>query len=292
MKASASRGYIYTILCSLSGGSVPTLYKLLLSDNGPLAVSAVGTVLSGVFLLAYRPRVLPTKASLPYLLVIGTIGAGGATILWALGLVQTTVVNATLLANGEVLFTALIAFFLVGERIGRRQAAMGALVAAGIVVVSTNLDLAGVQLLKGLVGNALILLATLGWAVENNVIVSVAGRFSSNVLSRFRNLIGGGILLASVVVLDVPLKLTPFDVLVFVLLGVAVAATTYLFIVSLQILGAIKMILTYSLSTIFGSAFALIVLREEITPFQLLGGALIIAGVYFFRRSEKPNLAS
>jgi drug/metabolite transporter (DMT)-like permease len=47
------------------------------------------------------------------------------------------------------------------------------------------------------------------------------------------------------------------------------------------------MILTYSLSTVFGAVFALVVLGEQITTAQLLGGVLIIAGVYLFRRSEK-----
>jgi drug/metabolite transporter (DMT)-like permease len=36
------------------------------------------------------------------------------------------------------------------------------------------------------------------------------------------------------------------------------------------------------------AAFAFVVLREQVTPIQLIGGALIIAGVYLLRQSEKP----
>ena len=287
-ESDVARGYMYTVICAVCAGAVPTLFKLLLSDDGPVVVSGFGMILSGVLLQAYRPWLNPTKGSVPYLLFLGLVGAGVAYVMFATGLNETTAVNASLLDNAEVLFTALIAYSMLGERLGRGQAAMGALIAAGIVVVSTNLDLAGVQFLQGLVGNLLIIGATLLWAVENNVIATVASRFGAPLMSKFRNLIGGLVIVAVVVLAGLPVKLTGFDVIVLVVLAFAVSGTTYFFIAALQRLGAIRMILTYSLSTVFGAVFALVVLREQITPVQLLGGALIIAGVYLFHRLERP----
>lgn len=255
-------------------------------------ISGLGMLLSGVLLLAYRPKLKPSRLSLPYILFLGLVGAGAAYVMWATGLSQTTAVNASLLANAEVLFTALIAYALLGERLGRGQAAMGVLIAAGIVIVSTNLDLARVQFLQGLVGNALIIGATLMWGVENNVLAAVAGRFGAPLLTKFRNLLGGVVLTAVVVLGGLSITLTQFDVTVLVLLGLAVSGTTYFFIAALQRLGAIRMILTYSLSTIFGAAFALVVLREQITPVQLVGGGLMVAGVYLFHRREGPAVTS
>jgi drug/metabolite transporter (DMT)-like permease len=283
-----SRGYLYTLLGALSGGSVPTLVKLLLVDNGPVVISGLGILLSGLLLLLYKPRVTPKRRSLPYLLFIGVVGAGVAPVLWAIGLSQTTAVNAALLANGEVLFTTVIAFYAFGEKLQRSQAARGLLIVVGIVVVASNLDLSSVQFFQGLVGNLLILGATLGWGVENNLIVAASKAFSTPLLSKFRNIIGGGLVVAFLAVVGFPLRLSAYDAAVFALLVLALAGTTYMFIAALQRLGAIKMILTYSLSTVFGAVFALVVLREEITPVQLAGGALIIAGVYLFRRSERP----
>jgi drug/metabolite transporter (DMT)-like permease len=48
------------------------------------------------------------------------------------------------------------------------------------------------------------------------------------------------------------------------------------------------MLLVWSTSTVFGALFALGILGEQITPGQILGGALILVGVYLFRRTEKP----
>ncbi len=284
----ASRGYLYTIIGALCGASVPTLTKILLADNGPVVVSGLGVLLSGILLLAYRPRAAPSRQSAPYLLFIGVVGAGAAPLLWAAGINETTVINASLLANGEVLFTTLIAFFVLGERLARAQAGRGLLIVAGILVVSTNLDLTHVQFLQGLLGNVMILLATLGWGFENNVIVAASSRFDAATLSKFRNLIGGGVVVASAALMGLPLRLSAYDAAVLALLVLAISGTTYMFIAALQRLGAIKMILVYSLSTVFGAAFGLVILREQVTPAQLLGGALIIAGVYLFRRSERP----
>jgi drug/metabolite transporter (DMT)-like permease len=232
-----TRGYLYAVVCSVCAGSVPTLCKLLLSDDGPVAVSGVGMALSGVLLLAYRPRVKPTKQSAPYLLFMGLVGAGAAYVMWATGLNETTAVNASLLANAEILFTTVIAYALLGERIERRQAAMGLLIVAGVVVVSMNFDLAKVQFLQGMEGNLLIIGATLSWGVENNVIASVVSRFGAPLLSKFRNLIGGAVLLGFLALLGLPLKLTPHGAVVLVLLGAAVAGATYFFVASLQRLG-------------------------------------------------------
>jgi drug/metabolite transporter (DMT)-like permease len=287
-----SRGYLYAILGALGGGSIPTLFKIVIADNAPVAVSGAAMLLSGFLLLLYRPRAAPSRGGLPYILLIGLVGAAAAPVLWAVGISETTVVNASLLANGEVLFTAVIAMTLLGERLSRVQTAMGGLIVAGILIVSTNLDLTKVQFFQGLVGNLLILGSMLAWGFENNVIVYVSDRISTPILSKFRNLIGGTLVTTFALLLGLPLRLSAYDAFVFVLLVTAYAGTTYLFIGALQKLGAIKMILVYSVSTVFSAALALVVLGEQITIAQLLGGALIIMGVYLFRRSDKPTVSS
>ncbi|HMD79630.1 MAG TPA: DMT family transporter [Nitrososphaerales archaeon] len=282
------RGYVYALICSLCSGAVPTLVKLLLNDNGPYAISGIGILLSGFLLLFYKPKVKPTRGSLPYLLFIAVVGAAVAPILWTVGLNQTTAVNAALLANGEILFTTMVAFIAFGERLSRSQAARGIPIVAGIVIVSTNLDLAHVQFLQGLAGNLLILASTVGWGLENNFIVAATKRYSVPMLSKFRNLIGGGIVTAVVLLTGYPLRFSSNDLVVLAALVLAFAGATYFFVASLQRLGAIRMILTYSLSTVFGATFAFFVLSEQVTPIQLAGGALIIGGVFLLRKSEKP----
>ena len=288
MRSEAAQGYLYAVLGALCGGLTPTLIKALLRSNGPAVVMGFGYVVSGVILLLYRPRTKPAKGSLRYILFFGLIGAALSPLMYVVGLSETTAVNASLLANGEVLFTAIIAFSMFGETLSRSQGTKGLLIVAGIVVVSTNLDLAHVQFLQGLAGNLLILGSTLGWSVENNFLALVTRRFDVSGLSRFRNLVGGVVVSSAVLAAGVPFGFSQSDAVLLVLLGLALAGMTYLFMAGVKRLGAVKMLLVWSTSTVFGALFAFAFLGEQVTPAQLAGGAMILAGVYFFRRSERP----
>ena len=283
-----AKGYAYALTGAVCGGSVTALTKLLLANNGPIPITGLAFSLSGLMLLLYRPRMKPAKGSAPYLLFMGLVGAAISPLMYSYGLSETTAVNAALLANGEVLFTTIIAFSVFGERLGRAQLLRGLFIVAGIVVVSTDLDITGVSFLQGIMGNLLVLGSMVGWSVENNLLVVATRRFEPASLSKFRNLIGGAAVTAFVVAGGYTFDFSSYDVVVLVILAGALMGGTFLFIAAIKRLGAIRMLLVWSTSTVFGAAFAYVLLGEQITPVQLTGGALILLGVYLFRRSEKP----
>ena len=283
-----SRGYLYALVASVCGGAQPTIVKFLLGSNSPVTITGLSFVLSGLMLVFYRPRVKPAKGSVPYIVLFGLVGALAAPLAFIIGLSETTAVNGSLLANGEILFTTIIAYMVFGERMSRAQATRGLLILAGIVVVSTDLDLAQVGLVQGLLGNVLILGSTVGWAVENNLIAVATRRFDVSSLSKFRNLLGGLVLSSFALVAGIPFGFAPFDTFALVLLAVCVSVATLMFMAALKRLGAIRMLLVWSTSTIFGAVFALVFLGEQITPAQLAGGVMILLGVYLFRRGDRP----
>ncbi|HEV2225494.1 MAG TPA: EamA family transporter, partial [Nitrososphaerales archaeon] len=83
------------------------------------------------------------------------------------------------------------------------------------------------------------------------------------------------------------LNLSPLWFAYIFLLGLSLGGTSYLAISALGDIGAIRFILVFSTSTLFGALFALVFLREQITPVQLTGGALIMVGVYLLQRAER-----
>ena len=291
-RSETTKGYVYALVGAVCSGSVTALAKFLLEYNGPVVVTGAPFLLSGFVLALYQPRRRPERASYGYLLFFGLLGAGLAPLMYIAGLDETTAVNAALLANGEVLFTILLAYFVFGETLGKGQAARGMLIVAGLVVVSTNLDISNLGFLNGVEGNLLVLGSTVVWGVENNLIARATKRFDTSVLSKFRSLIGGAVLTAAALAAGLPLALGYPEALVLVLLALALAGGTYLFIAATKRLGAIKMLLVWSSSTVFGALFAIVFLGEEITLPQLLGGALVLLGVYFFRRGEGQNPAA
>lgn len=287
ISSETSRGYVYAIVGSVCAGSVSTLAKFSMNDNSPVVVTGLSILLSGLVLLTYQPKRKPDPGSLRYLVFFGLVGAALAPLMYFEGLNETSAVNASLLANGEVLFTTVIAYTAFKERLSRGMAARALLIVAGLVIVSTNLDLSNLAFFQGLAGNLLVLGSTLLWGVENNIMAVVSKRFDASLIGKFRNLIGGGALTAVFVAALVPLKFVGADLAAMVLLALAVAGGTYLFIAAVRRLGAIRMLLVWSSSTVFGAVFALVFLGEEITWAQILGGCLIIAGIYVFHRGEK-----
>lgn len=281
-----TRGYLYAILASLCAGSVPTLAKIALEANGPVVVTGTSFLLSGCILLLYQPR-KPQPGSYGYLIFFGIVGAALSPLMYTIGLNETTVVNASLLANGEVLFTTVIALTVFGERLGRSQAWRGLLIVFGLIVVSTNLDITHLAFLQGLTGNLLVLGSTVGWSVENNLIALATKRFDASLLSKYRNLIGGGTITAFFFLARFSLASSISDDMVLVLLGLTLAGVTYLFIAAVKRLGAIRMLLVWSSSTVFGALFGLGILGEQITLAQVFGGVLILGGVYLFHKGEK-----
>jgi drug/metabolite transporter (DMT)-like permease len=281
------RGYLYAFLAAVCGGAIPTLSKFALAGNGPLQVSAFSFLLSGLMLVPLRPKEIPNLKSLKFVVFFGLLGAAVAPIIYQTGLNATTAVNASLLSNGEALFTTLIAFAVFGERLPRKQLARGLSIVIGIALVSTNLDLTGVQFYQGLGGNLLILSAMFFWSVENNLIISSTRRFGPALITKFRNIVGGGVLAATLAVLGFSLTLSLGWLFYIVLLSLSLAGTSYLAISALADIGAIRAILVFSSSTIFGAIFALVFLREQITPVQLAGGTLILVGVYTLQRAER-----
>jgi drug/metabolite transporter (DMT)-like permease len=279
-------GYIYALAAAVTAGLIPIFSKLLVANTNPLTVSALTFVVAGLLLVAYRPRELPTRASIPWMVATGFLGAALAPALYLIGIVQTSAVNAALLTNGEVFFTGVIAYAAFRERLKRQQLLESILVVAGIVIVTTSLNFGGVQLLGGFAGNLLILGASLLWAIDNNLSRITSQRFGPYFVAKFRNIFGGGMLLAFILAtssISVPTSAVPL----LLLYAADTALATFTFMAALVRVGAVRALLVFSTTSIFGSLFAVVALGEGFTLVQALGGTLILMGVYLIQRSEE-----
>jgi len=280
-----TKGYCYALGWAFLGGTAPVVTKLLVQDVDPLVASGLAVLLSGAILLPYKPKAVPRGGNARLILGLALAGATVAPILYFTGVQQSSAVNASLLSNGEVLFTVLIGFGIFHESLQRRQLAEGLLIAVGVIVVSANLQSGGVSLTPGLSGNLLLVGATIFWSIDNNLSRVASHRVEISVVAKFKGLIGGGttmllLLLSSSLV--VPLTSLPLTVI----LAVIFTGMTLLSVGAFKLIGAVRAILVFSASSIIGPLFAFIVLGETITPVQVAGGALILSGVYLIQRSE------
>jgi len=270
----------------VTAGLIPVFSKLLLVSTKPLATAALVFLVAGLMLIPYRPKERPGRSSVWWMLTTGLIGAALAQALYLYGVDQTTAINASLLTNAEVFFTAVLAFLVFKERLKKSQMLESILVVAGIIIVSTGLDFSSVQLLHGLTGNLLILGASAAWAVDNNLSRITSQRFGPIFVSKFRNIFGGGMLLGFLVATSASVAVPPSALPLLILCAADIALATLTFMAALVRIGAVRALLVFSTTSIFGSLFAVAGLGESVTAVQAAGGSLIVLGVYLIQKSE------
>ena len=253
-----------------------------------MVASGLAVLLAGAILVPYRPRAVPRGENAWLILGLSLAGATLAPILYFTGVQQSSAVNASLLTNSEVLFTALIGFGVFHESLRRRQLAEGLLIAVGVVVISVNLQSGLVSSSQGVAGNVLLVGASIFWSIDNNLSRVASQRVGISMIAKFKGLIGGGITVIFLV-LSSSLAVPPTSLPLIAILAVVFTAMTLLSVGAFRLIGAVRTILVFSLSSILGPVFAFIILGESVSLVQVVGGALILSGVYLIQRSEVPN---
>ncbi|MGC1932909.1 MAG: DMT family transporter [Candidatus Nitrosopolaris sp.] len=281
-------GYISAIIGALLFGSVSTVAKPIVSSVNPLLLSCLVYLISGAAMTPVVKRVKYSIRRKDYLLLLITsiFGAAIAPAMFFFGLKLTTAIDSSLLSNGEIVFSILLALTVFGEKMNRiGYIAMG-LVLVGVIVVTTNLQFDN-SLLKVNPGNLLIIGATLFWGLDNNLIRILSHRIDIPKIIQLKSFIGGIILLASTVSLGISLSINLIEIPYILLLGiVGFAASLYFFLQGLRKIGTTNTLLILSLSSVFGMFLAGIFLHERVTLFQIIAVVIMLSGIYLINRKN------
>ncbi len=215
-----------------------------------------------------------------FLLALVGIFPGQVFITW--GTRWSLASNAALLMLTLPISTALLAHIFLGERMTRVRWISFALAIIGVLLCS-NLDFKHMNFGKGyLLGNALILIGTLGSAFYNSYSKKVLERYSPlEVL--FYTYIGMFILMTPLVMAEegsVFRHIPSFTARTWIGLALLTFFHNFLsmvlFLKALKQLDAIQAALSNYLITVFGIPIAVIWLGEKLAPLALIGGIIIL----------------
>ena len=165
------RGAVLALLSALAFGlATPFIQRL---SQGAGVLWAAGLLYAGAALASLdfkrRPQAVeaPVRgAHLPRLLMVALVGALLAPVCLIWGLKRTDALSASLLLNFEAAFTALLAWLVYGELIGRRVWLALAVISLGGLLLASG----GEFVRPGFgLGSVAILLATLCWALDNTL---------------------------------------------------------------------------------------------------------------------------
>jgi len=291
-------GYVGAITSAIFFGMAATLNKIVLKDVHPLIVAGLIYFIAGIVLFCVRlsplqNRVLsmmetPTKTEtvirrrdFEVLVFVILSGAVIAPFLFLYGLNETTAVNASLLSNIEALFTVFIAFLFLKERGTRKDYVGILLLIIGAIFVTTNAEFQKLSLTKEVLGNTLIVGACLFWGIDNNLSKLMSKKRDLVLLTALKCSIGGGILLLLSISLKLNFQIPLFSIPYLFSVGAfGIGFSILLFLFALREIGSMKTGVIFSTSSLFGAAFAFIMLKETFSLIQLIAGFTMLLGVY------------
>ncbi len=142
--------------------------RLMVGQIPPLTLNWMRWMIALVLLLPLGWRVLrpwaPVRQRWGYLLLLGLLGVGLYNAMQYLALVTSTPLNVTLVACSMPVWMLLVGRLLHGVQGSRRQWLGAALGLAGVVVVITRGAPEQILQVRFVLGDVLILVATIGWA--------------------------------------------------------------------------------------------------------------------------------
>jgi drug/metabolite transporter (DMT)-like permease len=279
------------ILAAMLFGCVSTLAKPLLSTVDPIILSSIIYLTAGLFFTpsAARKR---TKITTKYFFLILTSAVSGAAIapvVFFLGLKMSSAADTALLANGETVFSILFALLIFRERLRPIGYIAVTLILVGVFLVTTNLDFNS-SIFKLNIGNVFVIASTIIWGLDNNICKLIVRRVDVSKLIQLKALIGGSILVGTVIILGIPFNIQREQLLPVVFLGVfGFAISLYLYLHSIKRIGVVKASSLLSLSAVFGLVFAIIFLNELISINQIIAISIMICGIHLMYSHEKKD---
>ena len=269
--------------------------KLALAEMGPFTLAVLRFLLALMVILP-AIRLLPPSARVrrvPWR-VLALAGLTGVTLYFGfqnVGLALTSAAEAGLIAGAVPALTAAGSALVLHERMTRSRllGISASVVGVAIVVLAGNAARGG----GSLVGDLLIMGAMIAWVFYTLVNKSVSGRMPDGVLLAYTMTLGTLFMLPTIPVELSMVGFGPVSVggwLSVLFLGVGgSAAAFYCWNTALHYLDASEASTYINLVPVVTVLSAALMLGERPAPGQLVGGALVMLGVYLAGRNGGPR---
>lgn len=290
-------GYVIILAAAALAALLHVISKPLLDYSGPniveinpITLAAIIYIINGLFFtpLARKNSDLVGKIDKKNLFLLTIIGVAevSAIITYFFGLKESTAVNASILTNGEILFSILVAITVLRERLQKKEFPAFALIVTGIILLPVGYDLYknGMVLTDLAFGNLLIILSGIFVAIDINLCRYVSSKIGPKKITQIVSFVGAAFAFGLIIALQIP-----FDVSLAHLPGIAIIGifgtgmSTFFFLIALRLIGTVRTVLLYSTTSTFGVIFAAILLQENVTLQNVFSIILVSIGLYLLR---------
>jgi drug/metabolite transporter (DMT)-like permease len=264
-----------------------TAVKYVVESVPPILFAASRFTLAGLLLLPVAllsgPQGRLARRDLLPMIGLGVVGVTVTQSVFTIGVSLTTAANTALVYSTSPVWGMLLGFVLGWER-PRASGILGVglcLVGVGAIVYG-GLDFAGTSL----AGDALILAAAVCWGSYTVLTLSLLRRYSAIAVAAYA-MTFGGLAAFPLAALDLDVDLGSLDGPVWLAaLYSALCSSAFGFAAwgwGVSHVGANRVLVYQYLVTLTGVSTGILLLGEDFGPGQLVGAAIILAGVYLAR---------
>jgi len=291
-----SAAYLVLLVANLVFSTGYAVTRVVLNDVGPATLGLARVLIGAVLLLGWAawqssasPRVPPripwTRGDRVRVALMGVVGFALAFAFGNWGLAHSTASNAALLITVEPTTLLVLAPLLLGERLSRRETVGAALTLLGAVVVVVN-GVPGLtqSLMPHWRGDLVLILSGVAYAGYSLLGRDVLTRHPVSLVTA-HSVVWGAVSIAPLALYEwhvgPPPAWTAGAIAGTVYLGVVITALGYgVWNWCLERVGAARVAAFVNVQPLAGALLGVWWLREPLTPFLVVGGVLIVAGLH------------
>lgn len=287
-------GYYFIIIAAALAALVHVLSKPMLEvgtsqvEINPIVMAFLVYFICGIFftpLVKRSPRISKvSRRDITFMLLIG-IAEGAGLITYFYGISTSTAVNASIFSNSEIIFALVIAMLVFKERLHIKECIPFSMIIIGMMIIPIGNDLYQNDFSLSLVtGDLLIIFSGLLYAIDITLCKYLGERFdvkkTVQVISFTCAVITISIIVLFQIPMDVELAQVP-NILVMSIAGTGMS--TLFFLMGLKLIGAVRTVLLYSTTSVFGIIFSGLILSEVITYTDVISVVLVLLGIFLLR---------
>ena len=288
-------GYAVILIAAALAALLHTVSKPLLDSSvsgiteiNPIVLAGIMFLFNGLFFTPIKREKKSeglSRKNIFFLTILGILEIS-AIVTYFFGLKDSTAVNASILTNGEILFTILIAVAIYRDGIAKKEMAPFSMIIVGIILLPIGYDLytTGLVLTDLVIGDILLILSGIFVALDINLCRYITHKIDPKKITQMVSFIGAGFAFLFAVLFQLPFDIEIQQLPNIVIIGLfGTGMTTFLFLIALRSIGTVRTMLLFSSTSVFGVIFANLVLHESITLTNVISIILVSAGLYILR---------
>lgn len=294
-----TKGTILAIITAIISGIAIPANKMFVVSLDPTVFTALRSIIIGIifFVLASFQSNFDfkkfKKVSWKYLFAIAFIGGAIAFLLFFSGLKLTTAGRGAFLHKTLPLYTAVLAFVFLREKITKKQVLALVLMFIGTIAIYYSQIKPAELWMNPKLGDLLIILATIFWAIENVIGKKAMIKGETNFVVSFSRMFFGGLILFGILLLqgkyNLLFALKPEQMLNVVISTAILTAYVFFWYWSVKLINVSKATTFLLLAPVVSLMIGVFVFHEPAPLLQLLGSAIILVGGYFVSKVKSET---